>query len=78
MKGQKIMALFITNRYGQTSEWYMGDSRPELNHLIDSVEADGDELVCLQSARFRDLPMVLNTKAVKWFGDHAKFIVANL
>jgi hypothetical protein len=45
-----------------------------LSQVIE-VQADGDELLHI-TQRFTNLPMT-NGRVVRWFGDHARFIVAN-
>jgi hypothetical protein len=48
--------------------------------LVTEVQADGDELTHVEW-KFNNLPMpkvITGHTVVRWFGDDAKFIVANL
>lgn len=78
------MALYITfvQDYACQIEWHVGDSKPSFTVAeiakVECVQADGDELAYLDSSKFVNLPMVLGIRVMRWFGNHAKFIVANL
>lgn len=75
---------------GGEAIWYVGDPAPTEPDpaqwrpgsvavgLIVEVEASGGELEWIYR-NIQGLPaMVKDKKSVRWFGDHAKFIVANL
>ena len=62
-------------------EWHVGMPFPlpfgtDIQGVVE-VQADCDELnfVC---EHFRDLPIRITRSTMRWFGDDAKFIVANL
>ena len=59
--------------------WHVGETRPEIPaNWITDISADGDELEYILS-RFRNIPLASSSRiTVSWFGDHAKFIFANL
>jgi hypothetical protein len=62
----------------QSVEFEIGKTTPvNLNHeLVLSVIADGAELRHILN-NFTQLPRCLSRTEQRWFGDHAKFIVAN-
>lgn len=62
-----------------TWHWHVGEPMPEFDiHRVLSVQADNDELDHIMY-KFPNLPMCKGgRRVVTWFGDHAKFIVANL
>lgn len=63
---------------GTNVQWHVGEPIPEVDILrVVAVNADGDELQYIIS-RFPNLPYCNHRGLVQWFGDHAKFIVANL
>lgn len=52
--------------------------RPAVNFSqIECVVASGHELNLIYD-NFSNLPFVEGCEAIKWFGDHAKFIFANI
>lgn len=63
--------------------WHIGtkfdtwDQSLERLKLLVEVQADGDELDFI-SVQYSNIPMVARNRIVRWFGDDAKFIVANL
>lgn len=63
----------------ETNQWHVGQASPiasvSLPRVLD-IQADGDELAYIMN-RFKNIP-VSPGRVVCWFGDHAKFIVANL
>ncbi len=68
----------------QDIEWYVGDKIPSKYHAVHTdirldvieVYAEGPELKYIKH-HFENLPY-MRTLGVSWFGDHAKFIFANL
>jgi len=62
--------------------WHIGEQNPfqhrhaEIERVIE-VQADGDELAYIYN-KFNNLPTMPLRRVVRWFGDHAKFIAANL
>lgn len=59
-------------------EWHVGESN-YISVIIDDihyVQADGDELNYILR-KITNIPMA-QQGAIKWYGDHAKFIVGNL
>ena len=61
-----------------TKTWHVGKKMPDdYIHLIEFVQAHGDELQEIYR-QFAHLPQARLAKVVRWYGDHAKFIVANL
>jgi len=71
--------LYITYAHGTQNTWHVGEPT---NHLIFSaekviqVQASDDELATIRY-HFPNLPITMG-RVIKWFGDNAKFIVANL
>jgi hypothetical protein len=63
----------------QTIDWHVGESNPvkyfELEDVV-VVQADGHELELIAS--WSGVPIPKDRRVVRWFGDTAKFIVANL
>ena len=60
------------------TEWHVGEEVPIDAGCVECVQADGDELHHILM-EFKNLPrLVAHGKLVTWWGDHAKFIVANL
>jgi hypothetical protein len=60
--------------------WHVGQPNPINFHNVNKVvevQADGDELLFI-ATQFRNIPMALKPSVVRWFGDDAKFIAANL
>ena len=77
--------LQAINSEGNATEWQIGEGRMQAKALaptIVEVWVDEDELIYIL-ARFQNIPRI-NPEAEGqlgpwvWFGDHAKFIVANL
>lgn len=69
------MAMYILHTREEC--WWEGDSINHINPFdVREVQADGDELQIIQE-QFTNTPMSKN-RVVRWFGDDAKFIVANL
>ncbi len=60
--------------------WHVGEKNP-INRksiaMINEVQADGDELDYIYT-HIPNLPAFPERKSVRWFGDDAKFIAANL
>ena len=64
---------------GRDFEWHVGESPPILYgdvKDVTEVQADGHELDYIIN-NMEGLP-IAKTRVVRWFGDHARFIVANL
>lgn len=60
--------------------WHVGEPLifgVEAIQSVIEVQADGDELTHLHK-QFDNIPFRLNSRVNRWFGDHAKFIAANL
>ena len=64
-----------------TIEWHDRDGMVEFPDNDDwevvEVQADGHEFAYIEKY-FHTIPMVTNTRVVRWFGDYAKFIAYNL
>jgi len=59
-------------------QWHVGETlRHPASQGVESVQAEGDELEYILN-NFRNLPNAPACRVVKWFGEHAQFIVANL
>lgn len=60
-------------------DWHIGEKNPipynGVNSVID-IQADGDELRHIQSS-FTNIP-IANVRVMRWFGDIARTIIANL
>lgn len=71
--------LYIVKDFGSEIHWHRGESLPsDLNiHQVVEVQADGEELEMIL-LRQENLPVPNRGRVMRWFGDHAKFIVANL
>lgn len=73
------MALYITFEDNSGTNWHIGEKNPveygKVN-FVREVQADGHELDHIHG-NFSRIPEA-NKRVVRWFGDHAKFIVANL
>ena len=73
--------LYIIEKVGTTEgthQWHVGSSLP-VNLKVDrvvEVQANEDELRYLLT--HFNLPVCSHKKSISWFGDMAKFIVANL
>jgi hypothetical protein len=78
------MAMYITRVRGDgvvTHKWHVGEPSSLIGSLIATVtevQADGDELQMIRRCATGLPEPVGASKVVHWFGDHAKFIVANL
>lgn len=61
-------------------EWHVGDklvlNSVEVRHL-EYIEANGNELDCILS-NFIHIPYHRDKKPMIWYGDMAKFIMANM
>lgn len=71
------MALYINKIYGKEVR-YVGQ-KTYLTEIdtIKSIQADGHELAWILE-NISGIPLPLNPKrTVRWYGDHAKFIVSN-
>ncbi len=72
------MALYIVNTSGKDEIWHVGTPNLILTEIINVsfIQVDGHELDHIRQ-QFTNLPMTTKRSA-RWFGDLAKFIVANL
>ena len=74
------MALYISYKDGREVSLHVGDGGRDCPEVYDveSVFADGHELDYIER-RFENLPRLAAgfRRYATWFGDHAKFIVAN-
>ena len=74
------MALYIKEHPSYQHVWHVGEEAPKfaVSYINDIswVQANGDELAAIMD-QFGNLPRSSN-RVVTWYGDHAKFIVANL
>lgn len=74
------MTLYVVFDDGKHREWHVGESFDMPNSMVrrvDHVQADGDELIGVES-RFSNLPKAYGVRVVTWWGDHARFIASNL
>ncbi len=70
--------MYICRKDKPDLHWHIGESvEDNLIHDIWMVQADGDELVYIET-RFINLRNVRRTRVVRWYGDDAVFIVGNL
>jgi len=75
--------LYIEVEGYMPMKWHIGEPNPvksvdlKLVKKVQSVQADGDELIHIFH-NSENLPLPLYPRVVQWFGDHAKFIVANI
>ena len=72
--------LYIKFNNGSDREWHVGRGNKEIKKYsveVSSIQADGDELEHIED-KFNNIPTVKSERVVTWFGDDAKFIVANL
>lgn len=74
------LGIFSRNKYGNTSwvQWHVHCPKPSV-YIEDVVEvvADGDELNKVYF-EIQGIPVAPKFPVVTWFGDDARFIVANL
>jgi len=64
---------------GSVQNWHVGEDltlRHNVNSIIDVI-ADGDELAAIV-AQFDNISTTKYNRVVRWFGDMAAFIVANM
>jgi len=69
----------LTTLNGCRGQWHVGekvDLEPE-SFQFASVQADCDELLYI-IAKFKNIPFHTDKPVQKWYGDLAKFILANL
>lgn len=74
--------LYVVMRDGAEIRWHVGERFPVLSssfidEFVKFVQADGDELDYLRNADLY-FTMRLRLSSAVFFGDHAKFIVANV
>lgn len=73
-----MMSIILNN--GLELTWHIGKGIPvSYDHVNDvsEIQADGDELSRILE-KFDNLPMAKNGRVVRYFGDHARFIVGNI
>lgn len=71
-------------------KWHIGEELPKIScketihtngsitqREIVSLQADGDELELIKNS-FTNIPIPMKKRVVKWFGEMAQFIFANL
>ncbi len=72
--------LYFVFTKGPERDWHVGEPNPvfpiEVNQITE-VQADSEELAYVRT-RFWNLPNSNTSSVTRWFGDHAKFIAANL
>ena len=80
-RGHIMLAVGFTNTH-KTLQFHVGDtiefneiSNTHMN-VLDFVQADGDELNLILD-KVKNLPQT-NNRVQIWYGDHAKFICANV
>lgn len=84
---EKVHTTTENNYFGRVATWFVTDdisswrNRYSLKEAedfawIEAVEANEDELMWIRD-HFKNLPITNNTRVV-WFGELARFIVANL
>lgn len=75
------MPITIRHFPSGTTNWKIGDQSPKLDtEYIEYIVANGMELSLVLS-RFQNIPKpekFNQVDSVYWYGDHAKFIIANL
>jgi hypothetical protein len=72
------MAMFVDSGRMNSSQFHLGDnSHRELASTCLELQADGDELDAIRE-QFPFLMPRNNKRVIRWFGDVAKFICANL
>lgn len=71
--------LVVSFADGTDLDWHTGEevSFDTTEKLPIEVQADCHELEYIER-RFTNLPMVRNGGVIRWFGDHARFIFANM
>lgn len=75
--------LVITMKEGTVGrkehEWHIGEPRPSgLNLLqVQEIQADGDELDHIKR-NFDNLPIANHVRVVRWYSEHARFILSHL
>jgi hypothetical protein len=81
------MAMYVTThnyKLGTNQHmWYVGGNTDILRQLADnvhqpvSVQADGHELDAIK-IQFGNLPYCTNARVVRFYDDHARFILGNI
>jgi hypothetical protein len=84
------MALYITYENKEEREWHVGQVSPDGWRRVSHIQADGHELEHIvdryqcggqrgnAQTHCYSIPMPMNRRVVRWCGDIAKIIVANL
>lgn len=77
-----MLVILIKDEDGTHKKvWHVHEPRPKLSDsdLVNTVflQADGHELEYVHE-NFKKIPRTNNRSVVRWYGDHAKFIAANL
>jgi hypothetical protein len=78
-----MLTAFIKNGgFGDEKiDWHVGENANNLRQLAEDcykVQADGDELDEILRRCGATIPVSATTRVIRWYGDHAKFIVGNL
>jgi len=73
--------LYVTDSDDKEYKWHVGNERLAMlfePEKVVMVQADGDELTAIFE-QFRNIPAASGLcRVVRWYGDHAKFIAANI
>lgn len=69
--------LYFTRDDVTIATWYVGEENPCVWEIVDTVQADGDELEYLRRT-FENLPFSNRSRVQTWRGDFAQFIADNL
>jgi hypothetical protein len=71
------MALYVVTNDNDENQWHVGERKLDIaaKYVIE-IQADGDELEKIKR-EVAGIPMT-NQRVVRWFGDDAKFIYANI
>lgn len=67
--------LYIVDKFRTEWPWHVNSSVPVRAQDVIEVQADGDELDYIRSRVTMNNDS--NRRVIRWFGDDAKFIVAN-
>jgi hypothetical protein len=76
LKGEDM--LYIVYKSGEEQSWHMPfDLTLKMSaRAVEEVQADGDELEYIRN-NFTNLPTATG-RVARWFGETARFIIANL
>lgn len=69
------MSLVISTIGKKDKEWHTGEPWPDIpTSYVDSLQADGDELVYIVNLFDSSIPYVGSARVQRWYGDTAKTI----